>query len=135
MSFKNRGQDSFNLFPIGTETTLLKLKQGSLRNPSIAQENSTGTDVNCTMEIEDAKTMEVDFSSTNSLPISSSFESTDTSKEQGTKNLSVLYLFSRYNNSQQNSVSSPNGVDMLADSAFSSTSVSPSPGNGQLLST
>ncbi|KAL2459582.1 uncharacterized protein Fot_54831 [Forsythia ovata] len=118
------------------ETTLLKLKRGSLCNPSLAPENSTGTDENCTMESDlteqEAMPINADRSSTDSLPISSSCESTGT--DQGTKSLSILYLFSRYKNSQQHSISSPDGVDMLAGSAFSSTRVSPSHSNGQLLS-
>ncbi|CAI9768531.1 unnamed protein product [Fraxinus pennsylvanica] len=130
--------DSLSIY----EATLLKLKQGSLRNPSIVVENSMGTeDVNCTMASDskepEAMTLEADFSSTDSLPVPSSCESTGTSKEQGTKSLSILCLFSRYKDSQQLSlpVSSSDGVVKLAGSAFSSTSVSQSPSNGQMLST
>ncbi|KAL2539607.1 hypothetical protein Adt_00585 [Abeliophyllum distichum] len=118
--------DSLSIY----ETTLLKLKRGSLRNPSLAPENSTGTDENCTMASD--LTEPLIRSSTDSLPISSSCESTGT--DQGTKSLSILYLFSRYKNSQQHSISSPDGMDMLAGSAFSSIRVSPSPSNDQLLS-
>ncbi|CAA2987325.1 Hypothetical predicted protein [Olea europaea subsp. europaea] len=98
--------DSLSIY----ERTLLKLKQGSLRNPSIAVENSMGTDVNCTIASDsteqEAMTIEGNFSSIDSLPVSSNCESTDTSKEQGTKSLSILCLFSRYKDSQQLSVSS-----------------------------
>ncbi|XP_022883716.1 uncharacterized protein LOC111400539 [Olea europaea var. sylvestris] len=98
--------DSLSIY----ERTLLKLKQGSLRNPSIAVENSMGTDVNCTIASDsteqEAMTIEGNFSSIDSLPVSSNCESTGTSKEQGTKSLSILCLFSRYKDSQQLSVSS-----------------------------
>lgn len=101
---------TYAIYDYGTERTLLKLKQGSLRNPSIAVENSMGTDVNCTIASDsteqEAMTIEGNFSSIDSLPVSSNCESTGTSKEQGTKSLSILCLFSRYKDSQQLSVSS-----------------------------
>ncbi|GER31988.1 two-component response regulator-like PRR73 [Striga asiatica] len=90
--------DSLSIY----ESTLLKLKQGSHCNPSCSTEDSAtiDNDTHCIMTTdlpnEAAITTDADCSSNSS----SVFQSTDSSREQGSKNRSILYFFSKCKSSQ-----------------------------------
>ncbi|KAK6148131.1 hypothetical protein DH2020_019043 [Rehmannia glutinosa] len=93
--------DSLSIY----ESTLLKLKQGSHCNPSCNPEDSGKMDAYCTMAVDlpEEKTMtaDADCSSTDSFPNSTStFQSTGSSKEPGSRNMSIIYFFSKFKSSQ-----------------------------------
>ncbi|KAG8379412.1 hypothetical protein BUALT_Bualt07G0085800 [Buddleja alternifolia] len=105
------------------ESTLLKLKQGSHCNPSTNPEDSARMYEHCSMETEEAMTSDADCSSTDC----SSFKSTDSSKEQECRNISILYLFSKYKASQQNEQRTNEKEVVMTVESDSSSSCSVSP--------
>ncbi|KAI3454975.1 hypothetical protein Pfo_011638 [Paulownia fortunei] len=119
--------DSLSIY----ESTLLKLKQGSQCNPRCNPEDSARMETYCTMETdspeaEEAMTTNADCSSNDSFPnSSSSFQSTGSSKEQGSRNMSILYFFSKYKSSQHAQNSNDKEMMVIESGYSSSSSVSP----------
>ncbi|KAL8042554.1 hypothetical protein ABFS82_09G062200 [Erythranthe guttata] len=112
--------DSLSIY----ESTLLKLKQGSHCNPRYNPEDS------CTMATdspgEGITAADADCTSSDSISGDSSvsFQSTlCSSNEKGSKNMSILYLFSKYK-STQHSHNSNETEAMAVESGYSSSSSS-----------
>ncbi|KAK3225163.1 hypothetical protein Dsin_005025 [Dipteronia sinensis] len=113
--------DSLSIY----EATLMKLKLGSQRNldPSL-EEMAMGTESGCASADvpkccghHDTKMMDTDCSSANSLSTYS-----DCLKQHQSRNVSVLYLFSKYKSSGQ----AKEEVTTIQDDDGSSVSLSPS---------
>ncbi|CAK9156877.1 unnamed protein product [Ilex paraguariensis] len=107
------------------EATLKKLSQGSRRDLSLIPEDCAKTTESFTLtritQDDEAVMINADCS-THSLEGSSDIPSMGTSKEQWSRNVSVLYLFSRYKSSQ-NAVSSPDEETMVKKDSCSSASI------------
>ncbi|KAL8456808.1 hypothetical protein ACS0TY_034882 [Phlomoides rotata] len=99
--------DSLSIY----ESTLLKLKQGSHCNPTNNPEEPSSANASCIMSIdspEEAMTTDADFSS----------------KEQSSKNMSILHFFSKCKNSQHANNSNNKEVMVIESGCFSSTTSS-----------
>ncbi|PIN12391.1 hypothetical protein CDL12_14996 [Handroanthus impetiginosus] len=113
--------DSLSIY----ESTLLKLKQGSHCNSRSSPECSAQVDAYCAMATESPEEAmtDADCSSTDSFPdSSSSFQSTGSSKEQDSKNVSILYLFSKYKSSKHAQNSNNDKEVMVIKTGFGSSS-------------
>lgn len=114
----------------------MKLKQGSRRDLSLSNVGSTETDINHVASIipdgEEAMTFDADCSAAASRN-SSDCHSIGTSNEQQNKNVSVLYLFSRYKNSRHG-LSSPDQKAMVIENGCFSSNTCQIPNDCPLVS-
>ncbi|XP_059655133.1 uncharacterized protein LOC132302314 [Cornus florida] len=119
--------DSLSIY----ETTLMKLRQGSQRDLSSLSENSMNAYISSTSAsippYEEALTIDYDCSSASISRSDIVCQSLSTLKEPQKRNLSILYLFSRYKSSRK-APSSPDEA-MAIENGCSSSSVSPESGN------
>ncbi|XP_042016047.1 uncharacterized protein LOC121764019 isoform X2 [Salvia splendens] len=118
-----------------SESTLLKLKQGSRCNPICDPEDYSRKDAVCIMAIEspeEAVSAGAGCSSAESLPMSSSSEqSTAFSNEAAKTNMSILHIFSKHKSTTN--TRSPSDAESLATECgySSSSSVSSSSSDSQ----
>ncbi|KAK1571966.1 hypothetical protein Q3G72_025532 [Acer saccharum] len=130
--------DSLSIY----EATIMKLKLGSQRNLDPPSEIAMGTESGCasadvpkccgdglSSPHHDTKMMDTDCSSANSLSTSSDCQSTGSLKQHQSRNVSVLYLFSKYKSSGQ----AKEEVTTIQDDDGSSLSLSPSSSDCQSL--
>ncbi|GAV68018.1 hypothetical protein CFOL_v3_11521 [Cephalotus follicularis] len=124
--------DSLSIY----EATLMKLKQGSQRDPSsssvpVVEKESNDApasvpefcwDANPSTPCMEAEKIEHNYNSASSSPISSDSQSSRVSKLPQSRTISVLYLFSKYNSSKH--VLSPSHEEaMMIENDGSSLSI------------
>lgn len=120
-------------FPFISETTLMKLKEGSQRCQSLPPTDAISADVSCITATDSPETIGADCSSSDSS-LNSSDQSTSMcfSTEKQNKTLSVLYLFSKYK-STKNIPTSLEEDSMVIENDCSSVNTSPSVDNSPFI--
>ncbi|XP_071710217.1 uncharacterized protein [Rutidosis leptorrhynchoides] len=112
--------DSLSIY----EKTLLKLQQGSRRDLSLIPDESVKTDTTISSNESSVVVDAPAYASTDSVSSSGNVQPMIVSKEKRRGNLSVVYMFSKYESSKNGDISScdDNGIEMEDDCSFANTS-------------